>query len=62
MHFDFEKPHEACSGVKEGWYECTMGADKKPKPSGLSSNVVKEFTNYAEHLRPHFVDGTMMEQ
>ena len=50
MHLDFETPNEPCNGGKEGWYECTMGADGKPKPNGLSSNIVKEFTNFAEHL------------
>jgi len=50
MDFDFDSPQKPCNGGKEGWYECSMESGGKPQPTGLKSNIVKEFTNYAEFL------------
>ncbi|CAJ1357637.1 unnamed protein product [Effrenium voratum] len=51
MHLDFDAPAKPCdSSVAQGWYECTMGSDGNPVPTGMESAVAKEFEAFAQIL------------
>jgi len=51
LDMNFESPNPPCDKrYKQGWYECVMGADNKPVPSGMNSTIVSEFLQYSEIL------------